>query len=108
MLKYNDLEDDSDLPEGYYVFIEPKANYVKNQTAPHQVAIGETMHTISQRYGIKASKLYQRNHLKKGDEPKSGEFIFLNKTSDKQPNLKKGTTQTGFDSKFGGGGTRGK
>jgi len=108
LLKYNDLEDDSDLQEGYYVFIEPKANYVKNQTAPHQVAIGETIHTISQRYGIKASKLYQRNHLKKGDEPKSGEFIFLNKTSDKQPDLKQTPTQTNFDSKFGGGGTRGK
>ncbi|WMX14096.1 MULTISPECIES: glucosaminidase domain-containing protein [unclassified Aureispira] len=108
LLRYNDLENDSDLPDGYYVFIEPKANYVKNQTAPHQVAIGETIHTISQRYGIKASKLYQRNHLKKGDEPKSGEFIFLNKTSEKQPKLKETPTQNNFDSKFGGGGTRGK
>lgn len=108
LLKYNDLENDSDLAEGYYVFIEPKANYVKNQTAPHQVAVGETMHTISQRYGIKASKLYQRNHLKKGEEPKFGEFIFLNKTSDKQPELKQTPNQSNLDSKFGGGGTRGK
>lgn len=108
LLRYNDLEDDSDLPDGYYVFIEPKANYVKSETAPHQVAIGETMHTISQRYGIKASRLYQRNHLKKGDEPKSGEFIFLNKTSAHQPVLKNKTPQSNSGSRFGGGGTRHK
>ncbi|WP_264788815.1 glucosaminidase domain-containing protein [Aureispira anguillae] len=108
LLRYNDLEDDSNLPEGYYVFIEPKANYVKGQTEPHQVAIGETIHTISQRYGIKASKLYQRNHLKKGEEPKSGEFIFLNKNNDKQPELKTTVSKSNFGAKFGGGGTGGK
>lgn len=108
LLRYNDLEDDSDLPEGYYVFIEPKANYVKGQTEPHQVAIGETIHSISQRYGIKASKLYQRNHLHKGEEPKSGEFIFLNKVNEKQPELKVSTPKSNFDTQFGGGGTRHK
>lgn len=104
LLRYNDLEDDFDLPEGYYVFIEPKANYVKGQTEPHQVVIGETVHTISQRYGIKASKLYQRNHLKKGNEPKVGEFIFLNKVNEKQPKLKVKSSNPNFDEKFGGGG----
>lgn len=105
LLRYNDLEDDSDLPDGYYVYLEPKANYVKNQTEPHQVAIGETMHTISQRYGIKASKLYQRNHLKKGQEPKSGEFIFLNKVNNKQPDVQTGPVESAHGTNFGGGGT---
>lgn len=103
LLRYNDLEDDADLPAGYYVYIEPKANYVKNQTEPHQVVIGETVHTISQRYGIKASKIYQRNHLKKGEEPASGEFIFLNKVNDEQPRLN-GNSNT--KANFGGGGAR--
>lgn len=104
LLRFNDLEDDSDLPTGYYVYTEAKANYVKNQSKPHQVAIGETIHTISQRYGIKSSKLYQRNHMIKGEEPKSGEFVFLNKTNSKQPKLDKQTTESDFGTKFGGGG----
>lgn len=104
LLKHNDMDDDYDLPEGYYVYLEPKANYVKNANKPHQVSIGETMHSISQRYGIKSSKLYQRNHLKKGQEPQSGEFLFLNKNNDKQPALKPQGRGGNFDTKFGGGG----
>lgn len=104
LLKINDLEDDTNLPKGYYVYLEPKANYVKNQDKPHQVKVGETMHSIAQRYGIKSSKLYQRNHLKKGQEPQSGEFLFLNKNNDKQPALKPQGNGGNFDTKFGGGG----
>lgn len=104
LLKYNDLTDDADLAVGYYIYLEPKANYVKNQDRPHQVRIGETMHTISQRYGIKSSKLYQRNHLKKGQEPQSGEFLFLNKSNDKRPALRPQTSGSNFDTRFGGGG----
>ena len=104
LLKYNDLMDDEDLAEGYYVYLEPKANYVKNQDKPHQVIIGETIHSISQRYGIKSSKLYQRNHLKKGEEPQSGEFIFLNKNNEKKPALKPQGRGGNFDTQFGGGG----
>jgi LysM repeat protein len=62
------------------------------------------MHTISQRYGIKSSKLYQRNHLKKGQEPQSGEFLFLNKSNDKRPALRPQTSGGNFDTRFGGGG----
>ncbi len=104
LLKNNDLEDDVNLPNGYYVYLEAKASYVKNQDKPHQVVIGETMHSISQRYGIRSSKLYQRNHLRKGQEPQLGEFIFLNKNNDKQPALKPHGEGGNFDTKFGGGG----
>jgi LysM repeat protein len=104
LLKYNDLSNDVDLEAGYYVYLEPKANYVKDENKPHQVVIGETMHSISQRYGIKSSKLYQRNHLRVGQEPQLGEFIFLNKNNDKRPTLKPQGDAGNFDAKFGGGG----
>jgi LysM repeat protein len=102
LLKYNDLDNDSDLPDGYYVYLEPKANYIKTTSDQHQVSVGETIHTISQLYGIKLTKLCQRNHLKKGDEPLSGEHIFLNTVNEKQPKLKDTTANS--DAKFGGGG----
>lgn len=101
LLDYNDLDDDADLPTGYYVYLEPKANYVEEKVSTHQVAIGETIHTISQRYGIKAAKLYQRNHIRKGEEPKIGEYIFLNKSSKEKPAVH----HTGINgTNFGAGG----
>lgn len=103
LLKYNDLENDSELPDGYYVYLEPKATYIKTNSNEHQVSVGETVHTISQLYGIKLSKLCQRNHLKKGDEPLSGEHLFLNTVNEKQPKLKDNTINS--DAKFGGGGS---
>ena len=106
LLRYNDLRDDSDLPDGYYVYLEPKASYVKDQTEPHQVAVGETMHTIAQRYGIKANRLYQRNHLQQGEEPETGEFIFLNKTTPKAPRKKAEQRARNNEALFGGGGVR--
>jgi LysM repeat protein len=96
LLQYNDLDDDADLPEGYYVYLEPKANYVEDKVPTHQVIIGETIHTISQRYGIKASKLYQRNHIRKGEEPKVGEYIFLNKSSKEKPAVHSTTNGANF------------
>ncbi len=106
LLRYNDLRDDSDLPDGYYVYLEPKASYVKDQTEPHQVAVGETMHTIAQRYGIKANRLYQRNHLQQGEEPETGEFIFLNNTTTKAPSKKEKQRARNNEAQFGGGGVR--
>lgn len=106
LLRYNDLRNDADLPDGYYVYLEPKANYVKDQTEPHQVAVGETIHTIAQRYGIKVTKLYQRNYLQQGEEPETGEFIFLNKTTPKAPRTKAEQRVRNNEAQFGGGGVR--
>ncbi|MCP4440605.1 MAG: LysM peptidoglycan-binding domain-containing protein [Aureispira sp.] len=106
LLKYNDLEDDEQvLPKGCYIYLEAKASYVKNETE-HQVVIGETMHSISQRYGIKLSKLYQRNYMRTGDEPEVGEFVMFNENSDEgQPKLRATATPKG---NFGGGGVKRK
>lgn len=107
LLKYNDLEDDEqELVEGCYIYLEGKASYVKNESE-HQVVIGETMHSISQRYGIKLSKLYQRNYMKTGDEPEVGEFVFFNESAnDGQPKLR--TTASDTKDTFGGGGVKRK
>lgn len=104
LLSYNDLDNDENVPAGYYIYLEPKANYVENKEATHQVKIGETVHTISQRYGIKANKLYQRNHIKKGEEPKIGEYLFLNKVNKDQPALKEQSTHNATNPNFGAGG----
>jgi membrane-bound lytic murein transglycosylase D len=43
------------------------------------VAEGETMRQISQKYGIKLQKLYEKNLMKEGTEPSPGDVLSLRK-----------------------------
>ena len=105
LLIYNDLISYTDLPIGTYVYLEPKANYYKSGRELHQVVMGETIHDISQLYGIKLSKLYRRNQMKKGEEPALGEFVFLNTNNDNKPELRENPLTGSNDNNFSGGGT---
>jgi len=109
--RFNELGEgeENDLPKGCFIYLEPKASTVSGENGPHTVAAGEDMHSISQRYGVKVSKLYQRNYLKKGEEPVAGEFIFLNESADKKPRIRTSIDETGNVSNgdgFGGGGLK--
>ena len=74
--KYNDLSKKDKLKEGDMVYIEKKRNKSKTD-AYHYVKPGETMHSISQQYGIKLSKLYSNNRMKKGTAPRTGQMLWL-------------------------------
>ena len=74
----------NDLPEGY----QPQKNEIiyieaKHKKAPrrgeltHRVNTGETMHYISQMYGLKLKPLLRRNGMKYGEEPRTEEVIYL-------------------------------
>jgi LysM repeat protein len=79
LYKYNDE------PAGYHpreyeiVYVQPKKNKTTKDALTHRVEPGETMHYISQLYGIKLSKLYHRNRMKKGQQPHPGQIIYLRK-----------------------------
>lgn len=104
LLKFNDLEEETKLPEGCYIYLENKASVVEgSENIYHTVQPNETMYVLAQRYGIKISKLYQRNNLKKGEEPEVGEHIFLNKTRDTKPKVKSSTNP---QVDFGSGGSK--
>ncbi len=77
VLKYNDVDKGDALNEKEIIFLKPKRN--KADAEFHVVKRGETLHDISQLYGIKIKKLYSRNDLVKGEEPKPGVKIWLNK-----------------------------
>ncbi len=112
LLAFNDVatEDADKLPKGCYIYLEPKASSCAEIATPqHQVAAGETMYSISQLYGIKLSKLYQRNllSLEKGEQPAVGEFIFINDKASSRPRIDHSAAPAlkQNDSKFGKGGT---
>lgn len=79
LYKYNDQSAGYRPLENEVVYIQPKKNKTKKDKLAHHVESGETMHYISQFYGIKLNNLYWRNGMKKGTQPASGQIIYLRK-----------------------------
>ncbi len=83
-LKSWELYKFNDQPTGYVpqknevVYVEAKNRKAgKRGMLTHRVEAGETMHYISQMYGLKLKPLYNRNGMKYGQEPRTEEIIFL-------------------------------
>lgn len=75
LVDYNDLTWDSKLEEGMIIFLERKNR--KGYDDTHRVGDGETMHSISQKYGMRLMQLYKRNNMMPGEEPRVGETLVL-------------------------------
>jgi len=73
--KYNDLSKSSPLTSGQMLYIQPKRGIAKAKW--HMVVEGETMRDISQKHGIKMKKIYKKNNLTPGSQPKVGQKISL-------------------------------
>ncbi|MBX2889332.1 MAG: glucosaminidase domain-containing protein [Saprospiraceae bacterium] len=66
------------------IFIEPKKDkWTSGPANEHVVKADQTMFDISQVYGIKLSKLLERNYMTRGQEPAEGERIRLNSNRSK-------------------------
>ncbi|MBR5454183.1 MAG: glucosaminidase domain-containing protein [Rikenellaceae bacterium] len=61
--KMNELAEDGDFAAGDVVYIKPKAKHSENGHLLHTVREGETLHTVSQTYGIRVKRLAAMNHL---------------------------------------------
>jgi LysM repeat protein len=75
VLEFNDAGKNDMIDVGQIVFIKPKKN--TGETFTHVFQEGETMHHISQRYGVKLSKLYKMNQLQPGASVAVGTKIYL-------------------------------
>ncbi len=86
LIKYNEQLTDGEqrLAEGTVVYLQPKRNSYRGRADHHFVKEGETMFDISQLYGVKLSKLLQRNRMDKGMEPATGQRIKLRGSKVKQ------------------------
>lgn len=73
--KYNDVYDGYRLAEGEWVFLQAKKRYASKEYFRQRYVIkeGDSMHSISQEFGIKLKSLYKMNKLKPEDTmPKIG------------------------------------
>lgn len=77
LYKYNDMEKGDNLEPGQILYLQPKRSKGKEDT--HITKKGDSMWLISQMYGVKLKKLYKRNDMEPGSEPKVGQLIYLRK-----------------------------
>lgn len=87
--QYNDMQSsDAPFAANIPIFLQSKRNKSSEKYAIHTTRSTEDMYDISQQYGVKLSKLYKRNRMKPGQEPKAGEEIYLRKKAPKRPLLR--------------------
>jgi len=61
LLKYNDVPGDFPIKKGDIVYLEQKKKKADKPYFEHIVKVGESVHSISQLYGIRLSNLYKMN-----------------------------------------------
>jgi LysM repeat protein len=67
------------LKPGTEVYLKPKRKQAVKGLEKHVVESGETMRSVSQRYGIKLKNLYKMNGMADFDVPREGDIIKLRK-----------------------------
>ncbi len=72
--KWNDLRT-ARVKKNDIIFLEPKGN--EGNIPAYKAERGEDMHSISQKFGIRLDKLYAKNRMEEGKQPKAGDLIFL-------------------------------
>lgn len=77
ILQFNDVPAGSQLKKGDMVYIKAKNKRSENGKLIHIAKEGETMHSISQLYGIKLNNLYSINRRPKDSPVKEGQQIRL-------------------------------
>jgi LysM repeat protein len=94
LLEFNDMNQENVLSEDQLIFLQRKR---KSGESPfHIVLPGESIYSICQTEGIRYENILEYNHLKLGEEPASGEKIYLQSASDSKPALKNpGKVKTG-------------
>ena len=67
-MKYNDLQRDYTLMEGDIIYLKSKKKKASKPYTVYVVKDGDSMHGISQKYGIRLKNLYKMNR-------KDGEYV---------------------------------
>lgn len=77
LIKYNDLQRDYTLADGDVIYLCEKNKKAAQQFTVHIVKSGDSMHGISQMYGIRLKELYKMNRLDNDYIPEIGQRLRL-------------------------------
>lgn len=75
IIRYNDLTRNDKLSEGQMIYLLPKKRSAQQES--HVAESGETLHSISQKYGIKLQCLAKRNDMAENQPLEPGMKILL-------------------------------
>src|SRR5699024_7791906 len=74
-LRFNDLDSDDQAIAGQVYYLKSKRGRAPEHY--HVVQETENMWSISQKYAIKLKKLYRKNRMEKGEQPKPGRVLWM-------------------------------
>lgn len=77
LCSYNEIPKDYPLDPGMVIYLEKKNKKADKTYTRHIVSAGESMHDISQIYGIRMKYLYKMNHKDKDYVPSEGDVLIL-------------------------------
>jgi len=77
LAKYNDIPVNFPLQQGNIIYLEKKKSKADQPNSYHIVSVGESMHSISQYYGIQMKSLYNMNRKKADYVPLEGDILKL-------------------------------
>ena len=77
LIKWNEAPEDFPLRKGDIVYLEKKKKKADKPYFEHLVKIGDSMHSISQRYGIRLKNLYKMNKKDSEYVPTEGDVLRL-------------------------------
>lgn len=75
--KYNEVPEDFPLQKDDIVYLEKKKKKADKPNYDHVVQVGESMHSIAQKYGIQIKSLYKMNKKQKDYIPEEGDVLKL-------------------------------
>lgn len=75
--KFNEVPEDFPLQKGDIVYLQKKKKKADKPHYDHVVQIGESMHSIAQKYGIQIKSLYKMNKKDKDYVPEEGDVLKL-------------------------------
>jgi len=79
LYKYNELPKDATLTPGQILYLQPKRKQAEPGKKVYSVKKGDTMYSISQKFGIRMRSLLEMNGMKQGQEPVPGQVVKLRK-----------------------------
>jgi len=77
LAKYNDIPVNYPIQQGDIIYLQKKKTKADQPNYFHVVSVGESMHSISQRYGIQLKYLYKVNKKKSDFIPVEGDTLKL-------------------------------
>ena len=77
LIRYNDLHKDYTLADGDVIYLHAKKKKASKNYIVHVVKDGDSMHSISQTYGIRLKNLYKMNRKDAEYVPEVGDRLRL-------------------------------